>query len=217
MTGRSTAGRVTSPTTQPNSRDKGTPVARVLPGEAPDRAIARTLMAPSTQAAATIRTLERSDYEIDGFIAELQAQIAAVHSGDMDRAEAILIAQAHTLDDLFNVLARRAALNIGEYLGAAETYFRLALKAQSQCRATLETLSNVKNPPIVYARQANVTTGPQQVNNGIPARENETEQSKLLETQHGEWLDTGAAGASGGIDSDLEAVGAVDRAKNAGG
>ena len=42
---------------------------------------------------------------------------------------------------------------------------RLALKAQGQCRATLETLATIKNPPVVFARQANIAQGPQQVNN----------------------------------------------------
>jgi hypothetical protein len=36
---------------------------------------------------------------------------------------------------------------------------RLALKAQSQCRATLETLAQIKNPPVVLARQANIAQG----------------------------------------------------------
>jgi hypothetical protein len=39
-------------------------------------------------------------------------------------------------------------------------------KAQNQCRMTLETLSTIKNPPVVYAKQANIAHGPQQVNNG---------------------------------------------------
>jgi hypothetical protein len=58
----------------------------------------------------------------------------------------------------------------------------MALRAQSQCRATLETLAAIKNPPIVYARQANVTTGPQQINNGVAsprAREIENEQTRF--------------------------------------
>ena len=53
---------------------------------------------------------------------------------------------------------------------AAETYVRLALKAQAQCRATLETLATIKNPPVVYARQANIAAGRQQVNNGPGSR-----------------------------------------------
>jgi len=56
------------------------------------------------------------------------------------------MAQAHTLDAIFGSCARRAALNMGTYLNTAETYLRLGLKAQSQCRTTLETLANIKNP-----------------------------------------------------------------------
>ena len=133
----------------------------------------------------------------------------------MASAEATLVAQADTLDAIFNELARRAALNMGEYLGATETYLRLALKAQSQCRATLETLAAIRNPPVIYARQANVTTGPQQINNGVAAptrgRESETAQTQLLEATDGKRLDTGTASAAGGCNSSLEAVGAIDR------
>lgn len=38
--------------------------------------------------------------------------------------------------------------------------------ADKGVRATLETLAAIKNPPMVYPRQANLTTGPQQVNGG---------------------------------------------------
>jgi len=34
---------------------------------------------------------------------------------------------------------------------------------------TLETLATIKNPPVVFARQANVNNGGQQVNNGAAA------------------------------------------------
>jgi hypothetical protein len=106
-----------------------------------------------------------------------------------------------------------------EYLDALERYMRLALKAQSQCRATLETLAAIKNPPVIYARQANVTTGPQQVNNAIPsrAREVDSNRNKLLEADHGERLDTGPEGSSGRAYSELEAVGAVNRTDKPGG
>jgi hypothetical protein len=39
-----------------------------------------------------------------------------------------------------------------------------AFKAQAQCRATFETIALSKNPP-VFARQANIAQGPQQINN----------------------------------------------------
>lgn len=40
-----------------------------------------------------------------------------------------LTTQAHTLDAIFNELARRSALNMGEYINAAERYMRLASAA----------------------------------------------------------------------------------------
>jgi hypothetical protein len=91
-----------------------------------------------------------------------------VNRGDLAAAETILVGQAAALNALFAELARRAGLNMGEHLGAAETYMRLALKAQGQCRATFETLAAIKNPPVVYARQANINNGgQQQVNNAV--------------------------------------------------
>ena len=54
-----------------------------------------------------------------------------------------------------------------EYVDHLDRYMRLALKAQGQCRATLETLATIKNPPVVFARQANIAQGPQQVNNVV--------------------------------------------------
>lgn len=124
----------------------------------------------------------------------------------------MLITQAHTLDAIFNELARRSALNMGEYINAAERYMRLALKAQSQCRATLETLSAIKNPPVVFAKQANIANGPQQVNNGQPAPACEKtviEQNELLEHQHEQRLDTGKTSAAIGADKELETVGTI--------
>ncbi len=44
-------------------------------------------------------------------------------------------------------------------------------QAQGQCRAALETPAPIKNPTVVFARQANIAHGPQQINNGMePAR-----------------------------------------------
>ena len=64
-----------------------------------------------------------------------------MHAGDMRGVETMLTAQAVALNTIFSELARRAAVNMGELLTATETYMRMALKAQTQCRATLETLA----------------------------------------------------------------------------
>lgn len=145
----------------------------------------------------------------------LMAQIIEVRSGNLQSAERTLVAQANTLDAIFNELARRSALNMGEYINAAERYMRLALKAQSQCRATLETLAAIKNPPVIYAKQANISNGPQQVNNGaMPAFasvENVIEPNKLLEHEHGQRLDTGTTSAAIGANPSMATVGTIDR------
>ncbi len=61
-------------------------------------------------------------------------------------------------------------------MGTAETLLRLALKAQSQCRTTLLTLAEIKNPrPIAFVNQANFAHGPQQVNNRTLAAANRGE------------------------------------------
>lgn len=149
----------------------------------------------------------------------------AVNSGDLSAAESMLTAQAAALNAIFGELARRSALNIGEHLSATEAYMRLALKAQGQCRATLETLAATKNPPVVFARQVNVAQQ-QQVNNGAaPAHGNNSAQAcagahaaiaataptGLLENADGERMDPRAASTTGRADTRVEAVAAVNR------
>lgn len=164
----------------------------------------------------------------------LNETTAAVKGGSLAAAEGLLVAQAVTLNAIFGELSRRASLNMGEYLGAMDTYMRLALKAQAQCRATLETLAAIKNPPVVFARQANINHGgQQQVNNGAqaagatvrareggadqyararaPAEIPQAEPNELLEQQHGQWLDPRAPGAASGADPRVEALGEVHR------
>ena len=123
--------------------------------------------------------------------------------------------QATALQSLFARLAERG---MGcDHAPAFEANMRMALRAQSQCRATLETLAAIKNPPIVYAKQANFAAGHQQVNNGIAAptqaRENETEQSQLSGGTHELLPDARASGETGRTYPTLEALGEIDRAE----
>src|SRR5689334_14885035 len=61
----------------------------------------------------------------------IKAKAEQAAQGDLKLASDMLVAQAHSLDALFTEFARRAALNMADYLGATETYGRLALKAQA--------------------------------------------------------------------------------------
>ena len=141
----------------------------VGPGETEDRAVAGMMgRGLVTNASTAIRFLdaEFADLSLMDMTRELREQGEGVNRGDFAVSEKMLNGQAVALNAMFGELARRAALNMGEHLSAAETYMRLALKSQAQCRATIETLAAMKNPPVVFARQANISNGPQQVNNG---------------------------------------------------
>jgi len=197
--------------------DPNTVQVRANPGEDRAALLAGVHLRPIVQAACVVRAFSKgkdeSGPEVGALMVQLGEQVGAVIGGDLNRAEEMLISQAHSPDAIFGTLARRAALNAGEYMGACETYLRLALKAQSQCRATLETLAAIKNPPVIYARQANVTTGPQQVNNGVPsqAREIESQQNKLSGVGNELLPDTRAPALTGRVDSQVATVGEVNR------
>jgi hypothetical protein len=193
-------------------------VVGVVEGGDLDAAIARKLTRPEVVAAATIQTFDQDSHDVNALVRELSEQTRTVVRGDLSRAEGMLIAQAHTLDQLFGFLARRAHLNLNEYPDAAEKYLRLAFKAQSQCRATLESLGALKNPPVVYARQANIAHGPQQVNNGpVHARETESPLNEQSEATNELLPDTRASQAARRVDPPMEAVGTVYRAEDGGG
>jgi hypothetical protein len=194
----------------PKSR---TLAVEIKPGESHDHLLARVAASPHFGAAGSIihyGKVDMGELSITDLVRVLKEQADTIKGGDLGNIEAMLGSQATALNVMFAELARRAALNMGEYLDATETYLKLALRAQSQCRATLETLAAIKNPPVVFAKQANIAHGPQQVNNGsIPfayAEQIEKPQTELLEQDHGEWLDTGTAAAAGGSNQAMATV-----------
>jgi len=105
---------------------------------------------------------------------------------------------------------------MSEYINAAEIYLRLALKAQAQCRTTVEALVEMKHPrPVAFVSQANISSGPQQVNNATPpactssrAGNFSNPSNELLEVKNEERLDIGATGSTGKPYSHVETVGA---------
>ena len=148
---------------------------------------------------------------------DLDKRIDKIKAGDMSSVEAMLFGQAKVLETMFTSLARRAANNDG--LKQFQVNLTLALKAQAQCRSTLEALAEIKNPrPVQFVKQANMTTGPQQVNNGYAGTPShsgiqsgagniQSEQNKLLEADNGNYLDTRAQGTAGRVNQTVEAVG----------
>ena len=181
------------------------------------------MSAPLNGAAVAITFSTRTVGELDlaESVSVLTAKVAAIQGGDLREAEAILTAQALALNAIFTEMAIYAGLNTKHSLDVVERCMRLALKAQGQCRATFETLAAIKNPPAaVFAQQANIAHGPQQVNNGVSAPAATThadafnpqrERNELLEHQDGHRLDIGAAGAAGASGAAMATVGALDR------
>jgi hypothetical protein len=207
-------------TTKTKNPDISNPIGS--PDEDEAIALARTVTRPSVQAAITLQDYGRGfgDLDLSGLIDSLSEQIALSRDGDMQRAEAMLIAQAHTLDAIFNDLARRAIR--AEFMKNLDCYLKLALRAQSQCRATWEALLAIKNPPMMgYVRQANITHGPQQINNqstdqnGAPrARKKKNLQNELLENNDGERLDLRTAVKTIQNDQEMATVGEVNGAQD---
>ena len=145
----------------------------------------------------------------------LRDQTVAIQGGDLALAESMLLSQASSLQAVFVRLTERAIAQ--SQMSNIEGFMKLALRAQSQCRATLETLAAIKNPPIIYAKQANVTSGPQQINNGTiePARsrKNRNEQNQLSGGIHELLPNTRASGKASRVDPGLETLGKIDRTK----
>jgi len=193
------------------------------PKDAGTVALAHASLQPTVQAALTLMDWKKDTVEvpIDELVRDLNEQCDQATRGDLSRAEAMLTAQAHTLDSIFHNLTRKA-LHC-EQLSQMDANLRLALKAQSQCRAALEALAEIKHPKsVAIVRQANIANGPQQVNNGgsfststrasARAREMHNQQNELLERNYGQRLDAGATSPSGGANKGMEAVGVVDGA-----
>ena len=146
--------------------------------------------------------------EMPDLVDEMRKAGNEVVDGNMGRVERMLANQAMTLDAIFNNMAQRS--HSQETFKGIEVLMRLALKAQAQARSTAEALALLKNPQ-PYIRQANMTTGPQQINNGSvaqsPAGNIQSEQNKLLAADHGQRMDTRAQGAASRINPHMATVG----------
>lgn len=155
---------------------------------------------------------------------ELKKRTDVAHSGNLEVAERMLMSQALMLQSVATNLFLRASNT--KDIKVLQPIMQLALKAQSNCRVTLETLNEFKNPrSVAFVRQtnvANVSQGPQQVNfSAEPGRALKRARGKsqtgiktneLLEGSNGTThLDTRTAPAAAGSDRALEAVGAINR------
>lgn len=142
-----------------------------------------------------------------------------VGDGDLAPLESMLLSQATALQAMFVHLASMAKGTTTR--DNLQTVTTLALKAAAGSRQAIVALAELRVPKtVMFAKQANVTSGPQQVNNGVTAvvsasraEELQDRPNELLAMQHGNHLDIRSTGTAGGADSHLEAVGAIQRAE----
>ena len=135
--------------------------------------------------------------------------------GDLGPATELLTAQALSLNAIFTRLMHHA--HTAALLEHSERYARLALKAQNQCRVTVEALAAMRGIRI-FTKQANISSGPQQVNNTVVSVRADSEltpiaPNELLE-EHGHRLESVASSVTEGHDSTLETVGSRDGAED---
>lgn len=123
------------------------------PTETGAEAVARKLLQPDLKNALAASAFSKpalgNAVEAPGigdFIGHIQSEGKKAEGGDIAQVSRMLSAQAVTLDSMFAEMARRAAANMGTHMEAMERYARLALKAQANCRATLETLAKLHQP-----------------------------------------------------------------------
>ncbi|MEJ6010153.1 hypothetical protein [Novosphingobium aquae] len=166
MTARKSKPKAVDPAASSGAdKDRGSPTAIPDPLKA-----AKTLIGPSTRHGQAFAQLLKANLEGAAWAPDASDYGDAIflrasnaEAGDLRFASRLLAAQATTLDGVFTEMVRRMALNMGDYLGATETYARIAMKAQAGCRATLAELAKLHQPREQTVRHVHVNEGGQAV------------------------------------------------------
>ena len=126
-------------------------------------------LSSSVSAALMSHYLTHKDRGLDpGSVSQyIRREAVQAASGDLVPLQQMLAIQAKSLDMIFYDFAARAG-NCTT-LDAREQCLKIALKAQIQCRTTVESLAVIQQGPAIFAKNANINHGQQQVNNGVPA------------------------------------------------
>ena len=128
---------------------------------------AKASLSASTMSAVLSADFSKSifpDVDLADSISALSEKICTIQAGDMKPIEAMLIGQAQALQTMFVTLGRMAAIKTS--LPQYTAFMNMAFKAQSQSRATIQALTELKYPKqATFVKQANISNGHQQVNN----------------------------------------------------
>ncbi|MBT7436881.1 MAG: hypothetical protein HN791_12655 [Gammaproteobacteria bacterium] len=138
-----------------------------------------------------------------------------VKAGNLSSLEDMLVCQTYSLQHLFMTMAIK--INGTTNADHIELLSKLALKAQNQCRTTIATLSEMKNPKrAMFVKQLN-QANQMQVNNSKDSdseiqKKTSNPANELLEQTDGERLDTRTTGETIGDDDAVKAVAEINRA-----
>ena len=146
----------------------GALIVELQNGLTPGEALARASVSAGPRHADLATTMSREFHGGAGpslmdMVAALEAEADKAVDGNLAMSSRLLMTQAITLDGLFTQLARRALPLMAEHPQAMERYMRLALKAQSNSRATLEALAKLHQPREQTVRHVHVNEGGQAV------------------------------------------------------
>jgi hypothetical protein len=148
--------------------------------------------------------------DTDTLAGEINKHSKALASGDMSQVENMLFSMSHTLQSTFSHYLQLASATSN--VNTADSLIRIALKAQNQCRQSLATLGDLKNPKrATFIKQQNNLL--QQINkeNSEKTICNQNKQSRL---EHEQSLDRRTLQGTIQADSRVEAVGEVHRSKD---
>lgn len=152
-----------------------------------------------------------------------KAVLAVTTTNSLQPAEEMLMAQALALESVFHRIMQWSMHDNVAEIGWFETLMKLGLKAQNQCRMTLEMLANIKNSQsISIIKQTNLASTQQVVNNGHPADQPPAspppviDSTPQLEHMHdGQYLAPRTAGMVSENDLSMAALGEDDRTEDA--
>lgn len=135
-------------------------------GKSEAQQFAEIAISPAAHSLTTVQQFTKpvfGEQDTSALYSALAAQTKAGMNGDLSQARAMLTGQAISLNTIFTEMARRAGANMGEYMTAAQLYMRLALKAQAQCRSTIEALDRLTNGHVQTVKHVHVAEGGQAV------------------------------------------------------
>lgn len=147
--------------------------------------------------------------DLKSLVDEMESVSEQVRNGDLSSLEDMLVCQTYSLQHMFtNMALKISCTSNAEHI---DLLSKLALKAQNQCRSTVATLSEMKNPKrATFIKQQNNAVN-QQINQDKNSKNLDKPANELLEKTHGERLDTRTTQETIGAHQGLETVGESNR------